>query len=129
MAERYLTDSSAAIKYLNATFPEKGMVFLDKELNKERIISFVTEIELLSWNPPDILDISVYELFIKSAQIISIDDNIIRETIAIRKSHNLKIPDAIIAATAIIHNFTLISDNDKDFGKVKRLKHINPKML
>jgi len=83
----------------------------------------------LSWNPPDILDISIYELFIKSAQIVSIDDVIIRETIAIRKSHNLKIPDAIIAATAIVRDLTLISDNNKDFSKVKTLKHINPKLL
>ncbi len=41
MAERYLADSSAAIKYLNAIFPEKGMAFMDEELNKERIISLL----------------------------------------------------------------------------------------
>lgn len=53
MAERYLIDSSAAIKYLNKTFPVDGTNFLNTILEKESVISFISEIELQSWEPPD----------------------------------------------------------------------------
>ena len=34
--------------------------------------------------------------------------------------------DAIIAATAIAHGYTLITNNEKDFTNIKGLKIINP---
>ena len=38
----------------------------------------------------------------------------------------LKLPDAIIAATALIHQLTLISRNDSDFNGIKNLRYVNP---
>ena len=32
----------------------------------------------------------------------------------------------MIAATAIVYDFTLIADNDADFKKVSGLKYLNP---
>ena len=40
MAERYLTDSSAGIKYLNETFAAAGVLFMDEIVDTESIISF-----------------------------------------------------------------------------------------
>ena len=37
-----------------------------------------------------------------------------------------KLPDAIIAATAINHNLILITRNVADFKKITRLKVLNP---
>jgi len=37
-----------------------------------------------------------------------------------------KLPDALIAATALVNDFVLVADNDKDYGKVSNLKYINP---
>ena len=51
MAERYLTDSSAAIKYLNETFAAAGVLFMDEIVDTESIISFISEIKLQVWNP------------------------------------------------------------------------------
>ncbi len=64
--------------------------------------------------------------FIANSSILKIDDEIIKQTIRIRKKYKLKMPDAIIAATAITNDFTLISDNDKDYLKIYGLKYINP---
>ena len=44
--------------------------------------------------------------------------------INIRKNYKLKLPDAIIAATAIYHKATLIT-NDKVFYKIDKLKTKN----
>ncbi|HAH54244.1 MAG TPA: hypothetical protein DCM02_02880 [Flavobacterium sp.] len=43
----------------------------------------------------------------------------------IRRSKKIRTPDAIIAATAIVHNLTLIT-NDNDFNGIQKLKTINP---
>ncbi|WP_256565294.1 PIN domain-containing protein [Dyadobacter chenhuakuii] len=44
----------------------------------------------------------------------------------IRKLHNLKLPDAIIAATAMVYNLTLVTRNTKDFSNISGLTLINP---
>ena len=126
MAERFLIDTSAVIKYLNETLPAKGLSLMDKIVDKESIISFIAEIELQAWSPPNPDDLKIYQFFVSSSTVIGVDDNIIKETIKIRKSFKLKLPDALIAATAITNNMTLIADNDKDFKKVPELKYINP---
>ena len=51
MGEKYLIDTSGVIKYLTETFPLKGLLFMDEILNKESVISFISEIELQVWNP------------------------------------------------------------------------------
>ena len=126
MAERYLIDTCAVIKYLSKAFPAMGIEFMDTVVDNESIISFISEIELQVWNPPNPADTIIYSEFIEESKIISVDKSIINKTISIRKNQKLKIPDAIIAATAIVYDFTLISDNDKDFLKVPGLKYINP---
>lgn len=53
-------------------------------------------------------------------------DEIVDETIAIRKVHKIKLPDAIIAATAKTKNLALITRNESDFNAVSGLTIINP---
>lgn len=129
MGEKYLIDTSGAIKYLNETFPVSGLSFLDEIVDVESIISFISKIELLAWNPPDPDDIKIYDSFVSKSTIIGINDRIIYRTIQVRKSYNLKLPDALIAATALINDMTLVADNDKDFMKIPELKLINPKRI
>jgi predicted nucleic acid-binding protein len=47
-------------------------------------------------------------------------------SVNIRRNKKIKTPDAIIAATALAFDYTLISNNDKDFSDIKGLKYINP---
>jgi predicted nucleic acid-binding protein len=71
----------------------------------------------------------IYKDFVFQSHIIGINPGIIAETIAIRKNYKLKIADAIIAATALAFDITLVADNDDDFEKVPSLKYINPRKL
>ncbi len=129
MAKRYLIDTSGVIKYLNRSFPKPGITFLNKTLDRESIISFITEIELLSWNPPDESDLKIYQTFVTNSLRIGINDEIISEAIRIRKEFKLKLPDAIIAATALTNDLTLIADNDKDFSHIQELNYLNPNQI
>ena len=129
MGERYLIDTSGVIKYLNESFPSEGLVFMDEIIDRECIISFIAEIELQVWNPPDPDDSKVYQSFVAESTVVGLQDDIIQETIRIRKSYKLKLPDALIVATALVSDMILIADNDKDFLLVPELKYINPQRL
>jgi predicted nucleic acid-binding protein len=49
------------------------------------------------------------------------------KTIQLRRSYRgLKLGDALIAATALVNNFVLITRNTKDFHQIIGLKVINP---
>ncbi|HOO84234.1 MAG TPA: type II toxin-antitoxin system VapC family toxin [Prolixibacteraceae bacterium] len=131
MGTRYLIDTCAVIKYLQNSFPEKGLIFLDSILDKECQISFITQIELLAWRNNNESSLAIYKQFIKGSKILYINDIVINEAIEIRKKTKVKLPDAIIAATALCYNLTLISDNDKDFNLITDmgLKYLNPRKL
>jgi len=58
--------------------------------------------------------------------IIPLNDDIVKTTIEIRKKNKIKTPDAIIAATAIVLGYTLITRNTNDFKKLDSLKIIDP---
>lgn len=126
MEERYLIGTSAVIKYLNATLPPSGSNLMDGIIDTESIISLITEIELRVWEPINVLDKQIYETFINGSTILDLNRSIVDQAIAVRKKYRLKLPDAFIAATAIVNDLTLIADNDRDFGKVDILKYINP---
>jgi len=61
-----------------------------------------------------------------NSNIFPLNDEVVDKTIKVRKKYKLKLPDAIIAATALVNNLTLITHNKKDFQKVKNLKVIDP---
>ena len=86
MGEKYLIDTSAVIKYLSETFPEKGLLFMDEILNKGSNISFISEIELLVWNPENPEDLKIYQTFVSESTVIGLEEGIIQETIRIRKT-------------------------------------------
>jgi len=48
-----------------------------------------------------------------------LNDKTVDKTIEIRRAYNLKIPDAVIAATALTYQFTLVTRNTKDFTRIK----------
>ena len=57
---------------------------------------------------------------------ISIDQEVKSVAISIRRAYKLKIPDAIIAATALHLGIPLITRNVKDFRNIPDLELVNP---
>jgi predicted nucleic acid-binding protein len=129
MGQKYLIDTCAVIKYLDNIFPPEAISFMDNLVDDDFKISFITKIELLVWKPPVPSDILIREEFLDGLEIHYINDDIISLAIQIRKATKIKLPDAVIAATAIANELVLLSDNDNDFNKVVPLglKYMNPK--
>lgn len=96
--------------------------FISSVIDTKPIISVINKIELLSLTetPQSI------KHFLSDATILPLEDFIVTQTIEVRRKHRMKLPDAIIAATAIIYRKTLITRNIKDFAHIKGLRLLNP---
>ena len=91
-------------------------------------LSVITRIELLGYNTTKEANQLLID-FIDSSIVLELSEDVIKQTILIRKTHKIKIPDAIIAATSINANRILVSNNIKDFKNIENLKTVNPYRL
>ena len=126
MKSEYLWDTNTVIYFLQRQFPLLAEQKIDTILavNKPDI-SVITEIELLSWRLAAEDDINTINIFLSGSQIHQLDNDVKLQTIEIRKQTRLKLPDAIIAGTAIVYNKTLITRNTADFKKIPNLKTLD----
>jgi|AntRauTorckE6833_2_1112554.scaffolds.fasta_scaffold21095_2 predicted nucleic acid-binding protein len=127
MGIKYIWDTNIVIYYLQQQFPPSAEAFMD-EVAEEALplISAITEIELLCWKSASEKDLKVLHNFINDAKVIELEKRIKHKTADIRKKRQVKLPDAIIAATAVVYNMPLITRNTKDFDKIEGLHLINP---
>ena len=71
--------------------------------------SVISEMELLGFQKLNQKEEKAIKSFLAQFRIIYIDDAIKNETILLRKQYALKLPDCIVAATAISLNLSLIT--------------------
>lgn len=127
MGVKYLWDTNTVIYYLQQQFPPSAEKFIDNVLrNSLPAISAITEIELLCWKTPAKKDVEVLHDFIKDALVFELEKDIKFKTADIRKAYKIKLPDAVIAATAMAYELTLLTRNVRDFKIIKGLNLINP---
>lgn len=89
-------------------------------------ISFITEIELLSWPRLSALDDKVIRTFLSTCRIIEFSSGLKEKVIEVRKKYNLKMSDAFVAASAILDDSPLISADDV-FSRIIELQFFQVK--
>jgi predicted nucleic acid-binding protein len=123
--EQYLIDTNVISDYFSASLPAKGMQFIDFVIDEIPNISIISQIELLCWKTDPDKEQQVKN-FIADSVIFDITSGVIAHCVSIRRNKKIKTPDAIIAATALVNGYTLITNNEKDFANIAGLKIINP---
>jgi predicted nucleic acid-binding protein len=125
---QYLIDNNAISHFLSGLFSTKGMEFVSNVIDQTPIISVITEIEALSWVNPNKNKEQILKSFVQDATILELSPFVVAQCVTIRRSRKIKTPDAIIAATAIVYNLTLIT-SDSDFINIPNLQVIDPHSL
>lgn len=125
---QYLIDNNAISSYFSGLLSDKAMQFMAEVIDQIPNISVITEIEALSWITADKNKERIVQDFINDATVISLSPAVVKQCVSIRRSRKIKTPDAIIAATAIVHNLTLIT-RDNDFDNIDGLICIDPNKL
>jgi predicted nucleic acid-binding protein len=118
-------DTNVIINYFKAE--PRAVNFFEKYKNKNNfVISIITKIELTSY--PNLIEEELLKIekFLKEFIIIPVDENIASICSYLRRKYKTKLGDAIIAATAIYYNSSLLTFNTRDFKKIKELKIISP---
>lgn len=126
--QQYLIDTNALIDYLGQRLPDTGMEFMNTIIDVIPNVSVITKIEVLGFNAPD----KHYQLlvqFMNDASVLELSNKVVDESITIRKNHKIKLPDAIIAATALVNDLIVITRNGTDFKSIKNLQLIDPHNL
>jgi len=106
-----LFDTNILIDYLNGIEAAKQELSLYG--SKQRHISIITWMEVLVGAEPDTL--GAIKSWLAGFQIISIDAAIAERAVYIRQNKKIRLPDAIIQASAQVHSLLLVSRNSKDF--------------
>ncbi len=125
MGKKFLIDSNIVIDYLNGNLPVSGMTLVNKVVDDTAIVSVITKIEVLGVSSNPFAQTMIAD-FIDAAAVLHLTDDIVNKTIELRKKHKFKLPDAVIAATALVNGLSLITRNINDFRNIKDLKIMNP---
>ncbi|MCE7042994.1 type II toxin-antitoxin system VapC family toxin [Dyadobacter sp. CY312] len=125
---QYLIDNNVISHYFSELLSENGMLFIAQILDQTPNVSVITEIEALSWVNPDKSKEALIREFISDANVFPLTPAIVKSCVKIRRNRKIKTPDAIIAATAIVHNLILIS-NDDHFKGIEGLQLIDSQSL
>jgi len=80
-------------------------------------VSQITRIELLSFSRMGRDEERQLHAFLDDCLVVPLDEAIERATIKIRRAHTVKLPDAIIAATALVKNLQLLT-MDRRLGRI-----------
>ena len=122
---RYLFDSNILIYHLNGQLNQRGTDFLAAGLAGEGAYSIISKIELLGFQQSSSAEHQA-RLLLSSLQELELTSTIAEQTIQIRKIHKIKLPDAVIGSTALVHQLTIVTRNTSDFSSIVGLNCINP---
>jgi hypothetical protein len=109
-----LLDSNIIIHISKGTLDMESMTGSDYTFS----ISVVTYMEVMGYAFNDEDEKTLIENLLKQFKVLYIDRDIADEVVSIRARRRIKLPDAIIFATAKIHKCVLFTRNIEDFKNI-----------
>lgn len=115
-------DSSTLILYLNDALSNASTEkFLKGVEDGAILISAVTRAEVLAWPEHNPQSLETATKLLDVLHFCDVDQRVADEAACIRRDHGLKLPDALIAATAKVHQTPIATANGRDFSRVADL--------
>lgn len=122
----YLFDTNILIYWWADEIPPDKVPRIEHLLKTSFFISIITRIEFLGF-PGFSGDLKQKARdFLSYAVVLPLTPEVAERTILLREKHSIKVPDAIIAATALTYDLTLITRNASDFKDIQELTIENP---
>ncbi len=118
-----LLDTNAVIYYLQNDPQVVGLVDELRKKDSAIAVATLTEMEALSFAGLSPANLVLISQWLSELTSINLDSTIARLAARIRRTSGIKTPDAIIAATALLYNASLVT-RDKEMKKVSDLKII-----
>jgi predicted nucleic acid-binding protein len=123
MGQKFLLDTNIVIDALDGKMPTAVLQKIDLVAST---VSAATYMEALGWHQVTETQLRILQSFMEDAIILPIDKLVMDVTVLIRQQKKVELGDAIIAATAIVHNMILVTRNVGDFKSIDNLTLYNP---
>ena len=104
-----LLDTNILIDYLNGEIEARHEI----SLYEDAAVSAISWIEVMVGTDED--SSAVIRRWLNQFAVLDIDDSVRERAVLIRKTRSMKLPDAIIKATAEANDRLLVTRNSKDF--------------
>ncbi|MDB5333874.1 MAG: PilT protein domain protein [Phycisphaerales bacterium] len=89
-------------------------------------VSAVSYVEVLGFHRLTQHERDAFEQFFTAATILPIDQRVIDRAVSLRQLRRISLGDSLIAATALVHDLTLITRNTDDFRWIADLRVQDP---
>jgi predicted nucleic acid-binding protein len=117
-----LIDSNIII-YASKPEGSKLRSFLD---TFPRFVSVISYIESFGYRDlTEEENLQLVRIF-RRTRILALTDAIAQQAVTLRQQRRMGLGDAIIAATALVHNLTLVTHNTEDFRQIAGLELLDP---
>lgn len=122
----WLLDSNVVMGYLNQDSSPGFIDQFEQALVEGAAVSVITTIEVLGWRGHDFASRASAEKLLECMNEIPLATSVVQQTISLRTRYSIKLPDAVIAATALTHGLKLMTRNLADFERINGLNVVNP---
>lgn len=100
-----------------------------KNIETELYVSAISKIEVLGFHKLSDGETNLFENFFSSVGVIPIDNSIIDAAINIRQNRKISLGDSIIAATVLLNNKKLFTNNEDDFQEIAGIEILTMKSI
>lgn len=117
-----LLDSNILIYAANQSAPEIESL----ATSADSAVASVTQIEVYGFTGLKPEEKVALNILFRRLTVHPLDVAVVERAIALRQEKKMGLADAIIAATALVHNLPLVTRNEEDFKHVTGLRVVNP---
>jgi hypothetical protein len=108
---RALFDTNVLIDHLNGAEPARA----ELARYRERAISIITWMEVMVGAPEPAR--AATRAFLETFALVPLDSRVADQAVDLRREHRIKLPDAVVWASARVHGMILVTRNTRDFPK------------
>jgi len=118
-------DSNILIYHLNDALPSSVLNHVESWITEGAVISVMSRIEVLGY-PQTADQLHQAMRLLAYFDEIPLHEPMVQRTITLRQQYRIRLPDALIAATALYLGFPLVTRNTQDFQTINGLIILNP---
>lgn len=115
-----IIDSNIIIYASKLTYP--SLLSYLKKNESSLTTSAICKIEVLGYHQLKKIEKQYLENFFNAIRMIPIDADVVSKAIELKQKRNIATPDAIVAATALVYDLPILTQNKKDFDRIESLE-------
>jgi predicted nucleic acid-binding protein len=123
---RCVLDTNVLIYFLDDALEGSVLQRVEQAMRASAKVSVMTRMEVLGWQGHTAESRARARALLDQLDEIALTSPVVERVIEIRSSVAIKLPDAIIAASAMVENLSLMTRNIADFERVPGLVLVDP---